>query len=71
MFAHWGPDFEYDASGSLVKNPNYSESSVRTEKYNLLSNNSVPEDIHDRGILAAAVKKIQDLEARLAALESS
>jgi hypothetical protein len=68
-FAVWGPDYEYDASGSMVK-INASASSAQ-EKYSRLSNNIVPQTINDRSIIASLVKKVQDLENRIRTLENN
>ena len=68
-FAVWGPDYEYDASGSMVK-INASASSAQ-EKYSRLSNNTVPQTINDRSIIASLVKKVQDLENRIRTLENN
>ena len=68
-FVVWGPDFEYDASGSMIQiNPT---ATLPSEKFSLLSNNTVPQTINNRSIIASLVKKVQDLENRIRTLENN
>lgn len=70
-FTTWGPDYTYDASGSKVVKADAKQYSMPVDKYEVDSDNITPSDVNDRAVLAAMVLKIQDLEARLAAIESS
>ena len=66
-FASYGPDYEYDATGSIKR---YKADAETPEVYLTASNAQVPIDLDDRAILAAAVAKIQQLEKRIIQLES-
>ena len=57
MFATWGPNYKISDSGSI-------------EIDNVLDDTSIPSDINDRAILAAAVAKIQQLEKEINLLKA-
>tara|TARA_R110002050_G_scaffold241345_1_gene377699 strand:- start:9413 stop:17764 length:8352 start_codon:yes stop_codon:yes gene_type:complete len=65
-FASYGPNYEYDNSGSIRR---YKADAETPEVFVTASNALAPIDIDDRAVLAAAVAKIKDLEARLKVLE--
>ena len=67
IFATYGPDYEYDENGKKIENGLNSENK---KIYKLKSDKQVPIDINDRAILSSAIKKIQELEARIAELEN-
>lgn len=57
LFAKWGPNYKISESGSI-------------EIDNVLDDTSIPSDINDRAILAAAVAKIQQLEKEINQLKA-
>ena len=71
-FATWGPDWEYDNSGSLIRNETSGSQELSpAEKYKIQSDNIVPQSINNRAVIAALVKKVQDLETRITQLENA
>ena len=70
-FAGHGPDYKYNESGSRTEIPIYEDdgTTISHTDYELDSDSIVPMSIETNAILAAAVAKIQELEARLKVLE--
>ena len=70
-FAGHGPDYKYNESGSRTEIPIYEDdgTTISYTDYELDSDSIVPMSIETNAILAAAVAKIQELEARLKVLE--
>lgn len=87
IFARYGPDFKYDDSGKRVhkidkwedngsgkiipKGGAFPKGTGPKDRYETNSDNQVPIDINVRALLSHAVQKIQDLEARVKALENA
>ena len=71
-FATYGPDYIFDESGSLTPlSASLDENGAKGyQDYQLESNDKVPVALDTDAILAAAVAKIQELEARIQELES-
>jgi acetyltransferase-like isoleucine patch superfamily enzyme len=87
IFAQYGPDFVYDDNGKRVhkadkwedngsgkmipKKDAFPKGTGPKDRYEKHSDNQVPIDINERALLAHAIQKIQDLEARLKTLENA
>ena len=87
IFARYGPDFKYDDNGKKVhkigkweddgsgkmipKEGAFPKGTTQKDRYEKNSDNLVPIDINVRALLSHAVQKIQDLEARIKALETA